>query len=725
MSKTIIVSNRLPISIKKDEEGNLEYIPSSGGLATGLGSIYKKGNNLWLGWPGTFFTKEKNKEAVTENLHKENMAPVFLTEDDIHNFYEGFSNSTLWPLFHYFTQYVEYNPEFWESYVEVNRKFCEETLKYADESDVIWVHDYQLLLLPEMIREKLPNATIGFFNHIPFPSFEIFRSLPWRKQILNGMLGADLIGFHTYDDMRHFLSAVSRITGIDHSMGHLKSSNRIITVDALPMGIDYKKFSEAAISKETQKEVKQYYSYLNSQQLILSIDRLDYSKGIPQRLKAFDTYLERYADSREKVSLILLVVPSRDQVEHYAHLKEELDELVGRINGKYGTLNWTPVYYFYRSLPFSKLSALYCMADVALITPIRDGMNLVCKEYVASRLDRSGVLILSETAGSAKELADSILVNPNDHDQIVEAIHQALEMPEDEQDVHMSEMQDKLKRYDIHRWVDVFMERLIYTKEKQKELNARHLGGRASQLITNNYKNANKRLICLDYDGTLVGFHGDPQKAEPDEELLSIIEALTKDPNNSVVIISGRDKDTLEGWLGHFDLEFIAEHGVWFKEKGKEWAMADNLVQDWQEEILQILELYVDRTPGTFIEKKDYSLVWHYRKADTGFGDMRARELVSNLQYLTSNMDIQVLEGNKVIEVKNAGVNKGKAALKWLAKEEWEFITALGDDWTDEDTFHVMPDGAFTIKVGLTSSEARYNIKSYVEVRELLKSFIV
>jgi len=724
MSKTIIVSNRLPISIKKDQEGNLEYIPSSGGLATGLGSIYKKGNNLWLGWPGTFFTKEKNKEAVTENLQKENMAPVFLTEDDIHNFYEGFSNSTLWPLFHYFTQYVEYNPDFWESYVEVNRKFCEETLKYADESDVIWVHDYQLLLLPEMIREKLPNATIGFFNHIPFPSFEIFRSLPWRKEILNGMLGADLIGFHTYDDMRHFLSAVSRITGIDHSMGHLKSSNRIITVDALPMGIDYKKFSEAAISKDTQKEVKQYYSYLNSQQLILSIDRLDYSKGIPQRLKAFDTYLEKYAESREKVSLILLVVPSRDQVEHYAHLKEELDELVGRINGKYGTLNWTPVYYFYRSLPFSKLSALYCMADVALITPIRDGMNLVCKEYVASRLDRSGVLILSETAGSAKELADSILVNPNDHDQIVEAIHQALQMPEDEQDLHMSEMQDKLKRYDIHRWVDVFMERLIYTKEKQKELNARHLGERASQLITNNYKNANKRLICLDYDGTLVGFHGDPQKAEPDEELLTIIEALTKDKNNAVVIISGRDKDTLEGWLGHFDLEFIAEHGVWFKEKGKDWTMADNLVQDWQEEILQILELYVDRTPGTFIEKKDYSLVWHYRKADTGFGDMRARELVSNLQYLTSNMDIQVLEGNKVIEVKNAGVNKGKAALKWLAKEEWEFITALGDDWTDEDTFHVMPDGAFTIKVGLTSSEARYNIKSYVEVRELLKSFI-
>jgi len=724
MSKTIIVSNRLPISIKKDDEGNLEYTPSSGGLATGLGSIYKKGNNLWLGWPGTILTKEKNKDLVTESLQNENMAPVFLTEEDLHNFYEGFSNSTLWPLFHYFTQYVEYNPTFWESYVEVNKKYCDAVLEYADESDIIWVHDYQLLLLPQMIREKLPNATIGFFNHIPFPSFEIFRSLPWRKELLNGMLGADLIGFHTYDDMRHFLSAVSRITGIDHSMGHLKSSNRIITVDALPMGIDYKKFSEAAISKETQKEVKQYYSYLNSQQLILSIDRLDYSKGIPQRLKAFDTYLEKYAESREKVSLILLVVPSRDQVEHYAHLKEELDELVGRINGKYGTLNWTPVYYFYRSLPFNKLSALYCMADVALITPIRDGMNLVCKEYIASRLDRSGVLILSETAGSAKELADSILVNPNDHDQIVEAIHQALEMSEDEQDAHMSEMQDKLKRYDIHRWVDVFMERLIYTKEKQKELNARHLGERASQLITTNYKNASKRLICLDYDGTLVGFHGDPQKAKPDEELLSIIESLTQDKNNSVVIISGRDRDTLEGWLGHFDLEFIAEHGVWFKEKGKEWTMADNLVQDWQEEILQILELYVDRTPGTFIEKKDYSLVWHYRRADIGFGDMRARELVSNLQYLTSNMDIQILEGNKVIEVKNAGVNKGKAALKWLAKEEWEFITALGDDWTDEDTFHVMPDGAFTIKVGLTSSEARYNIKSYVEVRELLKSFI-
>ncbi|MFK7900974.1 MAG: bifunctional alpha,alpha-trehalose-phosphate synthase (UDP-forming)/trehalose-phosphatase [Cyclobacteriaceae bacterium] len=725
MSKTIIVSNRLPISISKNETGELEYKPSSGGLATGLGSIYKSGDNLWLGWPGTFFTKPENKEKVTSELKKENMSPVFLSEKEMKEFYEGFSNSTLWPLFHYFTQYVEYDNDLWEAYVAVNRKFCDEVLKHANDKDIIWIHDYQLLLLPQMIREKLPNASIGFFNHIPFPSYEIFRQLPWRKELLEGVLGADLIGFHTYDDMRHFLSAVSRICGIDHSMGHLKCSDRIVTVDALPMGIDYEKFANAAISKDTQKEVKQFYGSLHSEQLILSIDRLDYSKGIPQRLLAFDDYLDKYPDQVGKVSLIMLVVPSRDNVEHYMHLKEELDELVGRINGKHGSLDWTPIYYFYRSLPFHKLSALYCMADVALVTPLRDGMNLVCKEYIASRLDKSGALILSETAGSAKELADAIQVNPNDRDAMVEAIHQALTMDADEQERHISEMQDKLKRYDINRWVDVFMKRLHYTKEKQKELIARQLSEKSKELIANNYKKAEKRLIYLDYDGTLVGFHSDPLKATPDKELHSIMKALTEDEKNTVLIISGRGKDTLQEWFGDYkNLEFIAEHGVWHKEKGEEWTMAENLQQDWQEEILQILELYVDRTPGTFIEKKDFSLVWHFRAAEAGFGELRARELVSNLQYLTSNMDVQVLEGNKVIEVKNAGINKGKSALRWLAKENWDFITALGDDWTDEDTFHVMPESAFTIKVGLTASEARYNIKSPIEVRELLTSFI-
>lgn len=722
MGKTIIVSNRLPISIQKNDD-ELEYKPSAGGLATGLGSIYKEGKNIWLGWPGIYINSEKEKEDVTKELTKESMRPVFLKEEDIKLFYEGFSNSTIWPLFHYFPQYVEYHDEYWEAYVKVNQVFCDEILKYAEDGDVIWVHDYQLLLLPEMIREKLPNASIGYFNHIPFPSYEVFRLLPWRDELLKGVLGSDMIGFHTYDDMRHFLSAVSRIVGIDHEMGHLKYQGRILTVDSLPMGIDYDKFANAAVSKDTQKEVKKFYGYLGSQQLILSIDRLDYSKGIPERLKAFDKFLETYPEFQGKVSLILLVVPSRDNVETYMHLKEELDLLVGRINGKYSLLNWTPIHYFYRSLPFNKLTALYTMADVALVTPLRDGMNLVCKEYVASKLDKTGVLILSEMAGSAKELSEALLVNPNDRNELVQSLHRALTMPEEEQERRNLDMQNKLQRYNIFQWVETFMARLNYTKEQQHKHTAKHISTKTEKEIIKSYKDADKRLLLLDYDGTLTGFHVIPGEARPDDELKSILTKLTEDEKNEIVVISGRDRHTLQEWLGDLPIEFVAEHGVWVKEKGTDWHMSEELMQGWMEEIKPILELYVDRTPGSFIETKDYSLVWHYRKAEAGLGDLRARELISNLQYLTSNMDIHIMEGNKVIEIKNAGINKGKAALKFLHRTEHQFVIAFGDDYTDEDTFKVVPEDQYSIKVGFTSTDAKFNIKSPVEVRALLSSF--
>lgn len=723
MSKTIIISNRLPITIKKEGE-ELLFSPSSGGLATALGSIYKKGDNIWMGWPGMFLDDEKEKAEVEKGLHNEHMRPVYLTEEDIKDYYEGFSNSTIWPLFHYFTQYTEYKESLWEAYQRVNRIFCKELLKYAKPGDVIWVHDYQLMLLPEMIREELPDASIGYFNHIPFPSYEIFRLLPWRQQILKGLLGADMIGFHTYDDMRHFLSAVSRIEGLDHEMGHLKTNDRIITVDALPMGIDYDKFANAAISKETHREVKGFYGSLSTDKLILSIDRLDYSKGIPQRLVAFDEFLKKYPEFQGKVSLILLVVPSREHVEQYRQLKEELDLLVGRINGNHGLLNWTPIHYFYRSLPFHKLSALYSMADLALVTPLRDGMNLVCKEFIASKLDKTGVLILSEMAGSAKELSEALIVNPHDQNQLIETIHYGLTMPEDEQVRRNTEMQAKLKRYNIHQWVDVFMSRLHYTKEQQQKMSARHISTKEYKGIVDKYKSSKKRLLLLDYDGTLRPFTTLPSAAKPDKELLEIMDKLVSDERNHIVVISGRDRHALTNWLGHLDIEFVAEHGVWLREKQQDWHMIDDLVTSWKEEIRPILELYVNRTPGSLIEEKDFSLVWHFRKTEAGLGDLRARELISNLQYLTNNMDIQILEGNKVVEIKNSGVNKGKAAMKWLNKENWDFIFAAGDDWTDEDTFRVLPEEAYSIKVGLSSSEAKYNVKSADNIRNILKEFI-
>ncbi|OHX67086.1 bifunctional alpha,alpha-trehalose-phosphate synthase (UDP-forming)/trehalose-phosphatase [Flammeovirga pacifica] len=721
--KTIIVSNRLPVTVSRNADQGITFKPSSGGLATGLSTTYKQGGNLWIGWPGTSGHSDEEKEHITKKLKKDNMAPVFLTREDVDKFYEGYSNKTLWPLFHYFTEYAIYEMDLWESYIHVNELFRDAILAVAEPEDKIWVHDYQLLLLPGMLREALPNATIGFFQHIPFPSYEIFRLLPWRKETLEGMLGSDLIGFHTYDDMRHFLSSVNRIVGYDSSLGHLKVKNRLVSVDAFPMGIDYDKFEQAADSEKTKQKVIAYGDLLSKNKSILSIDRLDYSKGIKHRLIAFDKFLSKYPEYQGQVSLILLVVPSRDQVDQYQHLKEEIDTLVGKINGKYTRMNWSPIHYFYRSFSFEGLSALYKASSVALVTPLRDGMNLVCKEFVASKTDQQGVLILSEMAGAAKELSESILINPNDENQIVEALYTALTMPEEEQRSRMKEMQKKVRRYNVHRWVEIFMNQLDNIIERQTAMNMRLLSETSRSKMLQKYKDGQKRIIFLDYDGTLKGFAADPQSVSPDQELKEIMTNLTADPKNRVVIISGRDKETLEKWFTGFKVDIIAEHGIWLRKGDEPFEMIDNLNSDWKAKISIILDRYVDRTPGSFVEEKAYSVAWHYRKADADFGDLRARELVGNLNYLISNMNLQVMHGNKVVEVKNQDVNKGKAALKFLSEDNYDVVFAAGDDVTDEDTFRSLPKKAYTIKVGVSASEARYNLKTVADVRELLTEF--
>lgn len=720
MGKTIIVSNRLPVKVqRKDDE--LHFTPSEGGLATGLSTVFKSGNSRWIGWPGLFTENDQEHKTITKKLVKESMLPVFLSEDEIRDYYEGFSNGTLWPNFHYFTEFAIYDQKLWESYLAVNQKFAKEVIKIAEPGDTVWVHDYQLLLVPELIRKKLPDISIGFFQHIPFPSYEIFRLLPWRKEIMMGMLGSDLLGFHTYDDMRHFLSAVSRIAGVSSSHGQLELKGRRIIVDSFPMGIDYDKYANIAESQITKDKMTMFRASLGNQKLMLSIDRLDYSKGITQRLEAFEKFLDRYPDYKQKVSILMVVVPSRDQVEKYKELKEEIDETVGRINSSYGRISWTPIHYYYRSFALESLSAFYRMADVALVTPMRDGMNLVCKEFIASKLDKKGVLILSEMAGASKELSDSILINPNDVNAIIEAMHTALTMPVSEQIKRNTIMQRSLKRYTIHHWVSLFMERLKDVKELQESMSTKQLDDDTIQQITESYNNASSRLIFLDYDGTLSPFKTDPMLAKPDHKLKKMIRCLGDDPKNRLIIISGRDKTTLEKWLGEFNVDLISEHGVWLKEKGKKWMTIAKLSNEWKKEMRHVMELYVDRTPGSFIEEKDYSLVWHFRKVETGLGDLRSRELTSHLKYLSTNISLQVLEGDMVVEVKNIEVNKGRAVSIWLEKFHAEFKMAIGDDWTDEDTFQVMPKDAVTIKVGLGNSAAKYSIQSSAEVVDLLQ----
>lgn len=724
MSRTIIVSNRLPVKVSHKKEGGLKYKSSEGGLATGLGSVYKKGDNLWVGWPGMYFDDDGEKEEAIAKLKSENMHPVSLTEEEIKLYYEGFSNETLWPTFHYFNQYALYKKSYWQEYERVNEKFCEAVVSVANPGDTIWIHDYQLMLLPDLIRQRLPKVSIGFFLHIPFPSFEVFRLLPWRRQLLDGVLGSDLVGFHTYDDMRHFLSAVSRICFLSNQHGEINKDGRTVETDAFPIGIDYDKYAMSSAAPVTLSQEVKYRTSLGDQKLMLSIDRLDYSKGISARLQIFDIFLEKYPEYINKVSLMMVVVPSRDQVEMYRDLKEEIDLLVGRINGKYGSVTWTPIHYFYRSFPMEDLSAFYRMADVALVTPMRDGMNLVCKEYVASKLDKRGVLILSEMAGASKELSEAIIVNPNDKHQVRDAIKRALEMSVEEQESHMEIMQATLKKFNIHHWVDLFMTRLKEVHTKQKQMTTQPIDDTLSFEIAKEYEQSGSRLLFLDYDGTLSSFVADPKMAKPDEDLLEIIERLSKQNNTEIVVISGRDKDTLEEWLGHFDVEFVAEHGVWSKRKGQGWELMDGLRNDWKEDIRPTLEIYVNKTPGSFIEEKDYSLVWHYRKVEEGLGELRAREIISHLKYLAVNMNLQVLEGHKVVEIKNLGVNKGIAAGNILRSKDADFVFAIGDDWTDEDTFKAMPESAYTIRVGDNRSAAKYSIQDTKAVRTLLRKFL-
>jgi len=723
MRRLLIVSNRLPTTVQ-ERKGELHLEPSVGGLATGLSSWYKSRDSIWIGWPGITRKKIKGEKDVMARLLADNCHPVSLSQPDVEAYYHGFCNRTIWPLFHYFPLYAEYSEGFWQAYERVNTAFANVVAGIAKPNDIIWIHDYHLMLLPKLLRERLPKATMGFFLHIPFPSFEIFRLLPWRKQILEGLLGADLAGFHTYDYTGHFLDSVHRLLGYEVAMGQTTVADRVVRADAFPMGINYEQFSSVAQDQKAQAERKRFRRKLGDCQVILSVDRLDYTKGIPQRLEAFSAFLDRNSKFLRKVILVLLVVPSRTRVGHYMQLKKELDGLVGEINGKYGTIGWMPVWYLYRSLPFHSLAALYSLADVALVTPLRDGMNLVAKEYTTTKTDGKGVLILSETAGAAQELGEAIIINANNQEEIVQALEKALEMPEQEQIERNRIMQKRLRRYNVERWANEFMDKLLSTKKLQREMEEKTLTSEMQRKLASDFQESDKALLLLDYDGTLVPFAPKPVDAMPGAKLLGLLEKLAKNPRTEVVLISGRDKDTLEGWFGGLNVGLVAEHGVWIKEKGGGWETIETMTSEWKEEVYPILESWVDRTPGSFIEEKEFSLVWHYRKANPWLGELRARELMNNLSDITANLNLQVLEGSKVVELKNTDINKGRTALRWISREEWDFILALGDDWTDEDTFKVLPSTAWSIKVGFGASAARFSLSSPSEATSLLRKMV-
>jgi trehalose 6-phosphate synthase/phosphatase len=723
--KLIIISTRLPVSVSK-ENGVISISPSAGGLVTGMSSVSSSRDSIWVGWPGIAsdsLTKSEKQFIITE-LAKHKCYPVFLTQDQLDKYYSGYSNATLWPLFHYFVSRTIYDDKYWQMYKHVNELFLKEVKQFVTADSQIWVHDYQLMLLPALLREKYPHAIIGFFLHTPFPSFEIFRLIPERENLLKGLLGADLIGFHTYDYASHFLSSIHRTLGVEKTLREVKYGDRIVRVDAFPIGIDYNKFAKAPRKNQVKQILHTFNLIKEKTKLIVSVDRSDYTKGIPARLDAYEQFLNDNPQYSEKVVMVLLAIPTRGDVKEYQQLRLDIEQKVSHINGIFSTIDWTPIVYRHQSLPFEELSALYAMADVMLVTPLRDGMNLVAKEYVATHHNKPGVLVLSEMAGAASELTNAIQVNPYNRSMVSSAIKQALEMPVKEQKTRMRAMQKRISTYTIAKWAEDFISQL--TDSGNINPHAKYADSVTREKIKQEYMVAKKRLIFLDYDGTLQSFVSSPHAADarPTKQVKSVLKKLSKDPANNIIIVSGRPKKIIDSFFRGLGLGMIAEHGAWISKIGR-WVKLGGDSKQWKKAVKSMLEEYTTRTPGAEIEEKDFSLVWHYRNVLPDLAYVRSKELKADLSKLLKDSELDVYQGQKVLDIKPHSLHKGAQVAEILNEDRWDFIMAIGDDYTDEDMFRVLPRRAFSFHVGDNhATDARFQLNTVEEVVAMLEDLV-
>lgn len=727
MSRLLIISNRLPVTVRA-EHGDVSVTRSAGGLVTALRGPHERLNGLWIGWPGDLsrLTAEQ-RQGVDAELQALGTSPVQLTAEEVSRYYDGFSNGVLWPLFHYLLDKVHLDARRdWEAYQSVNERFAAAIADHIRPGDMVWVHDYQLALVPEMLRRRVPDARIGFFLHIPFPSAEVFRILPWREQILRGLLGADLLGFHTASYRYHFVYSAARVLGIDPDVESITYEGRQVRLGVYPVSVDVDELSRLAADPEIRAESQRIRAEAAGRKIVLGIDRLDYTKGLPRRLLAIERFLELQSELRSKVRFIQLAVPTRETVDAYAEFQRLVNELVGRINGQYATVDAVPIHFLHRSMPVEQVVALYLAADVMMVTPLRDGMNLVAKEYVATRLDGTGALVLSEFAGAAAEMIEALQVNPFDIDSVAATIKQALAMPAGEQRVRMQALRRRVAANDVHRWSQSFLDDLDEVRAPAPSVGpVRH----ADALQDNDVagaRGAASLCLLLDYDGTLVPIAALPDLAPPDDDLLALLRGLAARPHTQVHVVSGRRCEDLERWLGELPISLHAEHGFFSRvAPGEPWIALRPVPLDWKEQVRPILEDFAHRTAGSFVEEKAVSLAWHYRSADPELANERVRELPLRLAGLVREHELQLLPGSKVLEVRLRGIHKGAVVPRVLAATLPDaVIVALGDDRTDEDLFEALPLSALTIHVGSGASRAAFRLANPEAARRFLRSLL-
>jgi trehalose 6-phosphate synthase/phosphatase len=726
VSRLLIVSNRLPVTVHRGAGGGVIVEKSPGGLATGLKGPHERHDGLWIGWPGdvSLFTPAE-RETVDAQLSAAHTVPIHLSPDEINRYYEGFSNGTLWPIFHYLLDRVPMDDGDWSMYEKINIKFADRIAEVYRDGDLVWVHDYQLLLVPALLRQRIPHARIGFFLHIPFPSSEIFRLLPQRERLLEGMLGADLIGFHTLDYLRHFGTALLRLLGVETDVDEIHYRGRSIRLGAFPMGVDAQAFDALGADPEVIAELAALREQSPGRRLLLGIDRLDYTKGIRRRLAAFERLLQNHPEHRGTVQLVQVAVPTRTAVEAYRDFRRSVDEIVGHLNGAFATASWTPVHYLYRSLSDKSVAALYRAADVMLVTPIRDGMNLVAKEFVASRSQEDGVLVLSEFAGAASELGEALQINPYNVEHVARAMHQALTMPPDEQRARMVAMRERVFTHTAQAWADSFTAALSIQSEKQSARVPDVAPARVVEGLLTELRTAQARVLLLDYDGTLVPVAPTPELAAPDEDVRDLLRALAAQAGTRVEIVTGRPRDVIAAWLGDLPVGLHAEHALWRRAVRGEWESRIPVLADWKPRLRPILESFTARTPGSFIEEKSAALAWHYRLANREFGALQAKELRLHLSEVLSHTPVEVLLGDKVVEVRLFGVNKGMVVPELVRQQPGAALVAMGNDRTDDDLFKATKAaGGITINVGPYWTSAEYRLPTVAAARAFLRGLL-
>src|SRR5579864_3346477 len=527
-ARLLVVSNRLPLTLQRTEQG-WATARSSGGLASAMDPFLRKGGGEWIGWAGDAQEQDnpERRAILAEWAEKERCFAVDLPGDVAAGFYEGYANQTLWPVFHNFPSQLRFDAKSWEAYVEANRIFCKAVIDRYRPNDLIWVHDYHLMLLPLMLRDKLPDAAIGFFLHIPFPSSEIFPVLPRREELLEGLLGADLLAFQTHGHLQQFRATLLRVLGMESKIAQVAVGSRPVRLEALPIGIAPEEYANLLQNDETTaQQYSEWVARYSGRKVLLAVDRLDYTKGVPERLRAYEDLIRSSPELKEKVILIQIAVPSREAINTYQDLRTDVNRLVGEINGKLGTPEWTPLVYINRSIERTELVGLYKLADVCWVGSLRDGMNLVAKEYVACKPEGDGVLVLSEFAGAAAEMGEALLINPFDQERTVATIKRALAIDEQERRLRMTALHKRVLRNNVFRWGERFLAAL----QEAVSDRGRYIDTQPRRLqlaeIRDAYARAHRRLLILDYDGTLVPFAKRPHQAAPPQAVLDLLHAL-------------------------------------------------------------------------------------------------------------------------------------------------------------------------------------------------------